>query len=185
MSFVHLLAGTALLGLCACTPAGLVGIDGHRHDPRQVPPGRVHVVVFLSDECPIANSYAPTLATLANGWAGRAVDLFLVHVGNSIDADRARAHARTWSLPGTVLLDPRQDLARALDVTRTPEAVVLGHDGLVYRGRIDDQWRAIGSRSPEPSRHDLRDAVDAALAGRAVPAPHPPAVGCLLPEPAR
>jgi hypothetical protein len=175
----------AVLTVAACSaPVALVDIDGHTQLPQRVGVGEVHVVVFLSRECPIANSYSATLGELARGFSGQPVRLFLVHVGD-VDAAGAREHARTWALPGTILLDPGQRLARELGISRTPEAVVLSGAGLVYRGRIDDQWRAIGSRAASASQHDLRDAVAAALAGRAVPTPHPAAVGCLLPEPKR
>jgi hypothetical protein len=60
---------------------------------------------------------------------------------------------------------------------------VLDAAGLVYRGRIDDQWSALGARAPAASRHDLRDAVAARLAGRPVAVARTESVGCLLPEP--
>jgi hypothetical protein len=145
----------------------------------------VHVLVFVSPECPIANACAPTLRSLAAQWQGRGVRLFLVHVEPETTADAAREHAREYELSGTILLDPGQHLAAALGVTRTPEAVVVNRTGIAYRGRIDDQWRDLGVRAQAPTEHDLRDAVEVALRGGAVPLPHPPAVGCLLPEPRR
>jgi hypothetical protein len=55
--------------------------------------------------------------------------------------------------------------ARALGVRRTPEAVVLDAEKrLCYRGRIDDQYRLTGVRK-EPTSRDLKDAIDAVLAG--------------------
>jgi hypothetical protein len=78
-------------------------------------------------------------------------------------------------------LDPHQHLARAVGATKTPEAVVLA-GSQVYRGRIDDQWSALGARAQVASHHDLRDAVAAALAGRPAAVASTPVVGCLLPE---
>lgn len=173
----------------ALTAIELPDVDGGTHDVTAVPAGTVHVVVFTSHECPIANAYAPTLARIADDCAERPVRMFFVHVDPDLGAEPARAHRDEYELPGTVLLDPRHVLANALGATTTPEAVVLraGADGAVvaYRGRIDDQWRGLGTRAPAASTHDLRDAIDAALRGEDVPEPHPAAVGCLLPEPAR
>src|SRR5207248_5745088 len=68
--------------------------------------------------------------------------------------------------------------ARALGMRRTPEAVVLDADRrLRYRGRIDDQYRLGGGR-PAATRHDLKEAVEAVLAGRAVAAPETEVDGC-------
>ena len=145
------------------------------------------MIVFTSHECPISNAYAPTLEGLASRWAWSwpRVRLYVVHVEPDLSADQARSHARDHDLPGTILLDPAHRLAGALGATRTPEAVVLSASGLVYRGRIDDQWTGPGTRAPQATTHDLLGAVETALRGGTVPPPHPPAVGCLLPEAAR
>jgi peroxiredoxin len=175
----------ALLGpLAACASAELRldDVEGHRHTPQHVDAGSVHVLVFTSHECPIANSYAPTLRELAAGWRELPVQVFLVQVDPDLTPAAARAHATAYELPGTVLLDPDRQLAASLGVTRTPEAVVLTATGLAYRGRIDDQWRGLGRRAPAAAQHDLRDAVAAVLAGQPVRGPFPPAVGCLLPD---
>lgn len=180
----HLLV--ALLAACAGAPANRVhDLEGAPCDPRCVPAGSVHVLVFTSHECPIANAYAPTLRELAASWMDLPVHVFLVHVDPDLTAAAARGHARDYDLPGTILLDPYQDLARALDVRRTPEAVVLTAASAVYRGRIDDQWHALGARNPTVAHHDLRDAVAGAVRGERATAQGPPAVGCLLPEPRR
>lgn len=175
----------ALLAACsgdADRPRAL-GLDGALRDPLAVPPGRVHVLVFTSHECPIANSYAPTLRELAAAWRDAPVDLFLLHVDPDLDATTAREHAAAHELPGTVLFDRRQQIARSLGVTTTPEAVVLLPHDVAYRGRIDDQWAALGTRAPAATTHDLADAVQRALRGERSPRPHPAPVGCLLPEP--
>lgn len=175
--------GLVLLVLAGCaTRSAVRDLDGVPAAPRTVASGAVHVLVFLSQECPIANAYAPTLRELAATWRDAPVRLFLVHVDPDLDAAAARRHAADYELPGTILLDPRHELATALGISRTPEAAVLTAAGLVYRGRIDDQWRALGARGPA-STHELADAVAAILAGRPVAGPFPPAVGCLLPEP--
>lgn len=160
----------------------LVDLQGAVHAPLQRGRGAVHVVLFVSQECPIANSYAPTLRTLAGRWQGQPVRLFVVHVDPDLTAAAAQRHALDYELPGTVLLDPKHELATALAATRTPEAFVVTDAGVVYRGRIDDQWAALGSRAVEPRVHDLRDAVDAVLAGKPVAVAETTAIGCLLPE---
>ena len=65
----------------------------------------------------------------------------------------------------------------------TPEAVVITPDGeIAYRGRIDNWFGDIGRKRPAPTRHELKDAVTAVLAGQPVPVPRTEAVGCLLPH---
>lgn len=176
-----------LLAACS-TPTKLVVQDcrGIDRAPLTVQDDAVHVIIFTSHECPIANSYAPTLRELHAEWAtDPRVQLFLVHVDPDLSAAAADAHRTDYELPGTALLDPRHLLAKACGATITPEAVVVTKHGIAYRGRIDDQWRKLGSRAPEASQHDLAVAVRNVLNGRPVAQPFPQAVGCLLPEPGK
>ena len=143
------------------------------------------MLLFTTVDCPIANGYAPAIRELATEYETRGVRFFLVHVDPDVDASRAREHAEDFGYDLPVLLDGGHSLVRALGATITPEAVVLTADGQHYRGRIDDQWRKLGSRAPEASSRDLADAVQLALQGARTPTPHPKAVGCLLPEPRR
>jgi hypothetical protein len=141
-------------------PQTVYDSSGQPHQPLQVSGDSVHVVIFTSHECPIAKGYSPTLRALADGWrAQNRVRLFLVHVDPDLTPGAAREHTAAYDLPGTVVLDPSQGLARRCGATITPEAVICTAQGIAYRGRIDDQWRKLGSRAPAASRHDLRDAV--------------------------
>ena len=179
---------TLIAGLASCSASvsgpSLLDIDGVRHAPLSVVGEDVHVLVFTSHECPIANAYAPTLAALRDAWSDEPrIRLYLLHVDPDLASDAALAHARAYELPGTILLDPNHAAARACGATMTPEAVVHTAQGQLYRGRIDDQWRKLGSRAPAASTRELADAVRLALQGEQLPEPHPPAVGCLLPDP--
>lgn len=179
---------TALL-LAACgapapdTGVVLCDVGGGEHTPLLADAGKVQVFVVTSHECPIANAYAPAIAALAAGWRELPVAVYVVHADPDLTVAAAARHAREYALPGTVLLDPCQTLIRALGATKTPEAIVRKDGVIRYRGRIDDQWRALDARAQEPATHDLRDAVAAVLAGRPVAAASTPVIGCLLPEP--
>jgi hypothetical protein len=53
---------------------------------------------------------------------------------------------------------------------------------LLYRGRIDDRYVDFGKRRPEPMTHDLREALEAILAGRPVARPRTEPIGCDIPK---
>jgi hypothetical protein len=166
---------------------GVLDLEGRPHHPLSPPPGRASVLSFVTTDCPIANAYAPVLQTLADDLAEAPLDFYLVHVDPDVGPEAVRAHAREYGLRQTLLLDPHQRLAGALGITCTPEVAVVTPGGeLSYRGRIDDRYRALGRRRPEPTRSDLRLHLTAMLE----PGPPPPpvrteAVGCLLPLPPR
>jgi hypothetical protein len=64
----------------------------------------------------------------------------------------------------------------------TPEAAVwqAGAAEPAYRGRIDDRAVELGKLRAEASVHELRDAVDAVLAGRPPAPAGGPAIGCYI-----
>lgn len=141
------------------------------------------VLVVLANECPIANRAIPELIRLHNTYTNRGVAFFFVHP-NADETDAAvRDHAREFSLPATPLRDPGLKFTRAAGLKVTPAALIAAPDGrILYRGRINDQFTALGQGRPAPARHDLQLALDAVLAGRPVETPETPVVGCHIVE---
>ena len=170
-----------------CAALEVPDANGAAMRPLDVASGAWRVLVFTTTDCPIACAYAPELAALARDHASDPVQLTLVHVDPAVDAAAARAHQREYGLDDwQVVLDGEHVLAGAVGATRTPEVALVGAGGrLVYRGRIDAQYTALGRRRQEVGRRDLRLALVAALAGGAPEEPRTEPVGCLLPEPAR
>lgn len=189
-----------LILLACCAPLGCASVgapapavptttrlDGTAADPLAGAAGSLVVLVFLSHECPIANAMAPDLRALALSARTRGVDFAAVHANTGVTAGIAATHAREFALEGAmeILLDPSQRLIRATGATVTPEGAVLRRDGaggfeLLYLGRVNDLYAAIGRRRARPTSDDLADAIDAALAGRSTPQPFPTAVGCFI-----
>lgn len=174
-----------LLTACGSDPhRTFTDLRGGMHRPLQVATGRIHVLVFVTTDCPIANSYAPVLRELSEDWLGSNVQLFVVHVEPDTTVAVARQHADMYNLPNPVLVDPRQELASALKVRATPEAVVVTSRGTQYQGRIDDAWGELGTKR-SASTQDLVGAVEAVRQGRKPSPARTEVVGCLLPVPRR
>jgi hypothetical protein len=58
---------------------------------------------------------------------------------------------------------------------------VLGKKGqILYRGRIDDLYVALGKKRAAVTERNLRDALDALAAGKAVRKSETKAIGCLI-----
>jgi hypothetical protein len=141
-------------------------------------------MLFIAPDCPISNAYAPEIGRLVEAYGPRGVSFLAVHADPRVSEETARRHANEFELPCGVLLDPRQELARSVGATVTPEAAVLDRDGnRVYLGRIDDLFYGFGKRRAAPTTRELRDALDAVLAGRPVAEAHVPSLGCEIPPP--
>ncbi len=143
----------------------------------------LRVLLFLSVDCPICNRYAPEIRRLVETYEPKRVQFLLVHPVADETGDRIRKHAEEYRLPGIGLRDDHRLLTRYTGATVTPEAVVLGKDlRIVYRGRIDDWFPRLGQQRARPTRHDLREAIEAALAGRPIVPERTRAIGCSIPD---
>lgn len=139
------------------------------------------VLVFTAADCPISNRYAPEVRRLAARHAAAGVRVWLVYPNIGETADAARAHAVAFDYGLPVALDAGGVLTAQAGATVTPEVAVFDGSGqLAYRGRIDDRYVDFGVDRPVPTTHDLADALDAVLAGRAVAMPRTHAIGCAI-----
>jgi peroxiredoxin len=160
----------------------LTDLSGQRHIIGGLSRGKLTVLIFLGTQCPISNSYAPALKRLYDGHAGADVDFLGVHSDTDVSAEIARAHAREYELPFPLVLDHDQRLAQACGVKTVPTAIVIDASGrLMYRGRIDNRFVALGQRRPEATVFDLQRALESALAGQEPNPSTTEAVGCPLP----
>jgi peroxiredoxin len=146
---------------------------------------RAVVVAFLSFDCPVCTAYCPTLAELAGTYAKRGVAFLGIVPGEDEPAEQVARQARELGLPFPVFADRSRAAAAAFRAAVTPEVFVLDSDLVLrYRGRIDDRYAARLQQKPRVGRHDLRQALDEVLAGRAVSEPATRAVGCAVDRPA-
>ncbi len=176
------LAAVLFGGLSAAEPIRLQRTDGSEVAPLDIGADKAHVLIFFLHDCPICNSYAPELERLNSAFAPRGVNFFIIQTDPQLSKEAAAKHAREYALTMPVLLDSANKLAQRTGARTTPEAVVIGADEKVlYRGRIDDLYADFGKRRTEPTTRDLRDALDALLAGKEIPAAGGPAVGCAIP----
>ena len=108
-------AGTSVLGAdrSELKKLSVKGLDGHRID-LAAPASGATAVIFYSTECPISNSYSPTLATLFDTFGGGKVKWLGVCVDPDLSDSEVEAHARDFKLKFPVVRDRHGSLARKL-----------------------------------------------------------------------
>lgn len=147
------------------------------------PEGPVTVIVFMSFDCPVSNSYAQPLSEMAEQFAEQGVKFYGVFAGEEL-ADEIGKKAKEYQLKFPVLLDAKYQLADAVHAKTMPESFVFDQKGVLrYRGRIDDGFYARLKPNAKVTHHDLKDAVAALLDGKDVPVGATQAVGCPLIRP--
>jgi hypothetical protein len=173
---VAMTAGTA--------PPVIRDLEGRLRHPF-APGARASVLIFLTSDCPISNAYAPEIQSVCAAYASKGVDCLLLYEDAGIEPAAARAHLAAYRYSGiAAAIDGDRAIAEASRASVTPEAVVIDRPGAIrYRGRIDNLYVDVGRRRTAATVHDLRDAIDAVLAGRPVAQPRTEAFGCYITPP--
>src|SRR5262245_29626899 len=157
-------------------------LEGRAASPLVAAAGAINLLIFVSTDCPISARSSPEIDRIVRDYRPKGVRAWLVYAEAKTTPAAVRAHLaefhRGLTVPAIVDTDFR--LTAAVGATVTPEAAVYTPAGRVYRGRIDDLYQAIGQGRRAAEHHDLRDALDAVIAGRPVAAPETKAIGCFI-----
>ena len=164
------------------TDVKMQSVDGRNLSLADVKGAKGTLVVFTCNACPWAKAWETRIVELGNTFAKRGVGVIAINANDpEVQAEDAyavmqdRAKKRGMSFPYVV--DATSDLARAFGATRTPEAFLFDASGkLVYHGAIDDN-----AKQPDKvTARWLRNALEAAVAGKAVAVQETKALGCII-----
>jgi thiol-disulfide isomerase/thioredoxin len=150
------------------------------------------IAFFVATDCPVSNAYAPEIQRVCREYSGRGVGCALIYEdvettqGGASLPQQVRGHLDEYKYTGIpAAVDGNRAAAAVAKATITPTAVVVDRGGAIrYRGRIDNLYAALGKTRQQVTSHDLRDALDAVLAGRPVPHPETESIGCFITDPA-
>ena len=160
----------------------LADVNGAIVEPLH-PAGRANVLIFVRTDCPISNSYAPIINRLAKTYSDRGVVFYLVYTIRDLKISDAKQHLHDFGYTCPAVIDRQHELVKTLGAIATPQAFVISADGATaYHGRIDDSFPALGKQRPQPTTHELVDAIDAVLASKQPTVAHTRAVGCAISE---
>ena len=144
--------------------------------------GKTAIVVFYTTtDCPLSNNDVPEMNRKWRDYRARGVAFYAIQADTTIsDADVVQ-HEKDYQFAFPVLFDPHQTLVKMAGATTIPSAAVFTPDGtLLYLGRIDNRVEDFNVRRPEPTKFDLREALDAVLAGNPVANPRTNSFGCAI-----
>lgn len=154
----------------------LPDLDNKEHSLKSLAGKNGTVLLFIAVQCPVSNAYNERMERLAQDYKAKGIAVIGINSNVAEDATAVKAHAAKNKLSFTILKDPGNKIADKLGATVTPEAYFLdGSNKLVYHGRIDNARNAEQIES-----NDLQNAIDAALAGKAVEKAEAKAFGCSI-----
>ena len=167
----------------------LPGVDGRNHSLADFAGAKILMVVFTCNHCPTAQAYEERLKSLVRDYKDKGVavvaispndsnsvrldELGYTDLGDSFEEMKIRAKHKQFNFPYLYEGDST-GIARAYGPTATPHAFLFDAERrLRYAGRIDDS-----ERENLVKVRDVRNALDALLAGREVPQKQTRAFGC-------
>lgn len=154
------------------------------HTPEEWNGKKAVVVFFTTTDCPLSNNEVPEMNRTRQAYESRGVAFYAVQADTTIADTEVVEHAKEYQFSFPVLFDPAETLVKLTGATTIPSAAVLTPDGtLLYLGRIDDLVEDFNIRRQVATRFDLREALDAVLAGQPVPHPRTKAFGCAVSPP--
>jgi peroxiredoxin len=150
--------------------------DGKEHSLNSLKGKNGSVLIFVATKCPVSNAYNQRMEKLAQDYKERGINVIGINSNAAESAAAVKAHAAQNNLNFAILKDPANKVADRLGATVTPEAYFLdANNKLIYRGRIDNAKDAAQVNSSE-----LRDAIEATLAGKPVAKTTANAFGCTI-----
>jgi peroxiredoxin len=139
------------------------------------------LVAFVCNHCPYVKHVEATFGQLVADYPALAVVGVCTNDAAAYPDDAPahladQAERAKWRFP--YLIDESQTVGRAYQAACTPDFFVYDADRrLAYRGAMDDSTP--GNNRPVTGEL-LRGAIDNVLAGRSVPEPHRPSMGCSI-----
>jgi peroxiredoxin len=154
----------------------LTDADGKIHSLDSLRGKNGTVLIFVATQCPISNAYNERMEKLAQDYKGRGISVVGINSNSTESGADVKKHTQENNLSFPILKDNGNKIADSLGATRTPEAYFLdANNKLVYYGRIDNSRDTSQVNSSE-----LRDALDATLAGKPVAKTTANAFGCSI-----
>ncbi len=143
--------------------------------------GKPLLVVFTCNHCPYVLHIQDEFIKFAREFGDKGLAVVAINA-NDVDnypddsPEKMAEAARALDLPYPYLFDESQSVASAYQAACTPDFFLFdASHKLAYRGQFDDSR----PRNDSPvTGKDLRAAADALLAGKEIPTPQLPSLGC-------
>ncbi|NIJ53749.1 redoxin domain-containing protein [Dyadobacter arcticus] len=201
---IALFVGAAQLGLAyaeqpatlkigaAAPDFNLLGVDGKRYTLKSFAGADILAIVFTCNHCPTAQAYEDRLKAMTADYKAKKVaivaissndpkairldELGYTDLGDTYAEMKLRSKDMAYNFPYLYDGDD-QKIANAYGPVATPHIFIFDKARkLQYHGRIDDVEKPTGT----PKNIDARNAIEAMVAGKPVPAPTTKTFGCSM-----
>lgn len=166
----------------SCPPFRLSSVDGQIYELEDFAKYKALLVVFMCNHCPYVKAIEDRLIALAKRCEQRGIAMIGIcsNDPSTYPDDRKEALFERWQKKHygfPYLLDEDQSVAKAFDAVCTPDIYLFDQKRqLFYHGRLDDNWK----EEEKVHHHELEDAINDLLSGKAPPADQKSSMGCSI-----
>jgi peroxiredoxin len=139
------------------------------------------MIMFICNHCPYVKHLNNEIISIADSYQAKGINVIAISsndVGQYPDdgPEHMKVVAQQLGYKFPYLYDESQEVAKAYDAACTPDFYLYDKDlKLFYRGQLDDSRPK--NTSPVTGR-DMRNALDALIAGKAPIEDQKPSIGC-------
>jgi peroxiredoxin len=135
------------------------------------------VVMFIATKCPYSNAYNDRMRDMAAAYEKQGILFAGINSNKTEPAEEVIDHAKKHGFTFPLMKDPDNKVADLYEARHTPEIFVVDPEGkLRYHGRIDENYEA----PTKVTSPDLKNALDALIAGRPLAKAETKAFGCSI-----
>jgi thiol-disulfide isomerase/thioredoxin len=141
------------------------------------------LIMFICNHCPYVKHVNQEIVRLANAYMQKGVGFVAINSNDPVQypedsLPKMKEYAETLQYPFPYLFDETQEVAKDFNAACTPEFYLFDNQlTLVYHGQLDDSRPSNGK--PVTGK-DVRDAIEAILAGKPVSRNQMPGIGCSI-----
>ncbi len=156
-------------------------ISGKNKTLAELKSDQATVVMFICNHCPFVKHVQDELVKLANDYIPKGISFIAISSNDVVNypedsPEEMKRLAERLNFPFPYLYDESQDVAKAYRAACTPDFFIFDKNlKCVYRGQLDDSRP--GNNIPVTGK-DIREALDAILAGKEVNPNQKPSIGC-------
>lgn len=116
------------------------------------------VYIFLSEDCPICRYYVNDIKLLYNEFESDEIHIIGVFPNFSSKPEKIKSFVDNYQLSMSTKTDYFKKISTTLGATKTPEVIITDSaNDIVYKGRIDNAFAALGKRRRVVTEHNLKD----------------------------
>lgn len=159
----------------------LTDTSGIVHAPFSDDSTNAVALIFVSTDCPIANSFQPTLQKLHQEFTTQGIAFFMVYCSPNVTAQAIEKHRAEYRIKMPAALDASQTIGRLTAAKVTPESIVIDRQGrIIYRGLINNLYAGYGKKRRQATAHYLRDAFESLLRNAPIATQRTKPLGCFI-----